>query len=60
MDRTYSDKDFFANLKVKSLLSNVLFVWSKVNAAISYRQGSALPLYVGMNEIAASVIYVYF
>lgn len=34
------------------ILTNVLFIWSKENSEISYRQG--------MNEVAASLIYVYF
>ena len=29
VDRTYSDKEFFSNLKIKGLLSNILFIWSK-------------------------------
>jgi len=34
------------------LMSDVLFVWCKMNADISYQQG--------MNEVLASIVYVYF
>lgn len=29
----------FQTLKIKNILTNVLFVWSKLNPDISYRQG---------------------
>lgn len=44
--------DFFRDASILKLLSNVLFVWSKINSDISYKQG--------INEILASVVYVYF
>ena len=34
------------------MLSNVLFVWCKKNPEVSYKQG--------MNEVLASIVYVYF
>ena len=34
------------------MLTSVLFVWCKINADISYKQG--------MNELLASIVYVYF
>jgi TBC1 domain family protein 5 len=52
VDRTYQDKDFFLSKKIKDLLLNVLFVWSKLNPTVSYRQG--------MNEIAGLLTYVCF
>ena len=33
-------------------MSDILFVWCKLNSDISYKQG--------MNEVLASIIYVYF
>ena len=48
----YQDKEIFQTLKIKNILTNVLFVWSKLNPEISYRQG--------MNEIAAVVTVIYF
>lgn len=44
--------EFFSNKKVISILNNLLFVWCKEYNDISYRQG--------MNEVAASLIYIYF
>ena len=44
--------EFFQNEKVLKLLTNVLFVWCKRNADISYQQG--------MNEVLASLVFVYF
>jgi TBC1 domain family protein 5 len=52
VDRTYQDRDFFLSKKIKDLLSNVLFVWSKLNPTVSYRQG--------MNEIAGLLTFVCF
>ena len=43
---------FFQDADVLKLLSNVLFVWSKNNSEISYKQG--------MNELLASIVWVYF
>ncbi|KAL4509987.1 hypothetical protein ABPG72_010180 [Tetrahymena utriculariae] len=52
VERTYQDKQFFVNLKIKNMLTNVLFVFCKKNSDVSYKQG--------MNEVAASFIIVYF
>jgi TBC1 domain family protein 5 len=52
IQRTYNEYAFFSNQRVKSILTNVLFLWAKDNGSISYIQG--------MNEVAASVIYVYY
>lgn len=43
---------FFQDPEILKLLSNVLFVWCKINPDISYKQG--------MNELLASIVYVYF
>lgn len=50
--RTYQEIKFFDNQLIKNLLVNVLFIWSKNNPSISYIQG--------MNEVAASLVYVYY
>jgi TBC1 domain family protein 5 len=52
VERTYQEFEFFNHKKIIHILTNVLFIWSKENSEISYRQG--------MNEVAASLIYVYF
>jgi len=43
---------FFQDADILRLLSDILFVWCKANADISYKQG--------MNELLASIVYVYF
>lgn len=43
---------FFQDKEIDKLLSDVLFVWCKLNSDISYKQG--------MNEVLASIVYVYF
>ncbi|KAK6333609.1 hypothetical protein TWF730_003795 [Orbilia blumenaviensis] len=50
IDRTYPDTEFFRSIDVQVTLSNVLFVWSKLNPDTSYRQG--------MHELAAPVYWV--
>ncbi|KAF3155731.1 hypothetical protein TWF106_000723 [Orbilia oligospora] len=50
IDRTYPDTEFFRSADVQVTLSNVLFVWSKLNPDTSYRQG--------MHELAAPVYWV--
>ncbi|KAK6509605.1 hypothetical protein TWF481_004340 [Arthrobotrys musiformis] len=50
IDRTYPDTEFFRSPDVQVTLSNVLFVWSKLNPDTSYRQG--------MHELAAPVYWV--
>lgn len=52
VQRTYQEREFFTNHHISNLLTKVLFIWSKENPDISYVQG--------INEIGASVIYVYF
>lgn len=36
---SYQDKEIFQTLRIKNLLTNILFVWAKLNPDISYRQG---------------------
>lgn len=43
--RTHSEKTLFQNEKVRTILSEILFIWAKKNPSISYKQG--------MNEILA-------
>ncbi len=50
--RTYQELPFFQNTAVLRLLTEVLFVWCKINPEISYKQG--------MNELLASIVWVYF
>ena len=51
LSRTYQDIDLFLQSKTKNLLADVLFIWSKENSDISYKQG--------MNELLA-VFYLAF
>ena len=51
LSRTYQDIDLFLQSKTKNLLADVLFIWSKENTDISYKQG--------MNELLA-VFYLAF
>jgi TBC1 domain family protein 5 len=44
--------EFFQEESILKLLTNVLFVWCKLNPDTSYKQG--------MNELLASVVYAYF
>ena len=39
-------------MKIKKIMTNVLFVWCKLNPDISYRQG--------MNEIVAILTFIFF
>jgi hypothetical protein len=43
---------FFQDNDILKLLSDILFVWCKTYPEISYKQG--------MNELLASIVYVYF
>ena len=49
--RTYQDIDLFLQLKTKNLLADILFIWSKENKDLNYKQG--------MNELL-SVFYLCF
>ena len=50
--RTYQDIDLFLQSKIKNVLANVLFIWSKENSDVSYRQG--------MNEILAVLFLAFY
>ncbi|KAJ3104106.1 hypothetical protein HDU97_009555 [Phlyctochytrium planicorne] len=50
VERTMPDQPFFRQEQVQDVLTNILFVWSKLNPDVSYRQG--------MHEILAPVLYV--
>ncbi|KAJ1568075.1 TBC1 domain, member 5 [Cladochytrium tenue] len=50
VERTMPDQPFFRKSSVQEVLSNILFVWSKVNPDISYRQG--------MHELLAPVLFI--
>jgi hypothetical protein len=51
LDRTHQDIDLFLQNKIKNILANVLYIWSKENQKVSYRQG--------MNELL-SIFYLVF
>eukprot|EP01100_Stratorugosa_tubuloviscum_P001110 TRINITY_DN1248_c0_g1_i1.p1 TRINITY_DN1248_c0_g1~~TRINITY_DN1248_c0_g1_i1.p1 ORF type:complete len:479 (-),score=173.27 TRINITY_DN1248_c0_g1_i1:169-1605(-) len=48
--RTYPEKDFFQEQKVREVMLNVLFIFARNNPTVSYRQG--------MHEILAPLLYV--
>jgi len=52
IERTYQDMDFFIDKNTQQVLTNVLFIWSKQNLDLSYRQG--------MNELVAVLTYTCF
>ncbi|KAJ3231506.1 TBC1 domain, member 5 [Chytriomyces hyalinus] len=49
VDRTMPDQEFFRSNLVQDTMTHILFVWSKLNPTISYRQG--------MHELLAPVLY---
>ena len=50
--RTYQDIDIFLKNNIKNYLANILYIWSKENKSISYRQG--------MNEILAGLLLAFY
>ena len=52
LDRTHQEIDLFLQNKIKNILANVLYIWSKENQDISYRQG--------MNELLAILYLVFY
>ncbi|KAJ3218801.1 TBC1 domain, member 5 [Dinochytrium kinnereticum] len=50
VERTMPDQPFFREDRIQGILTNILFVWSKLNPDVSYRQG--------MHEILAPILYV--
>ena len=52
LDRTHQEIDLFLQNKIKNILANVLYIWSKENSDVSYRQG--------MNELLAIIFIVFY
>ena len=52
LDRTHQEMDIFLQNKIKNILANVLYIWSKENSEVSYRQG--------MNELLAIIFIVFY
>ena len=52
LDRTYQEIDLFLQNKVRNILANILYIWSKENPEISYRQG--------MHELLAIIFIVFY
>ena len=52
LDRTRQEIDLFLQSKIKNILANVLYIWSKENQDISYRQG--------MHELLAILFLVFY
>eukprot|EP00842_Homolaphlyctis_polyrhiza_P006222 jgi/Hompol1/6600/HPOL_001397-RA len=50
VERTFPEQEIFRDPAVQLLMSNVLFIWSKLNPEISYRQG--------MHELLGIVLIV--
>ena len=52
LDRTHQEIDLFLQNKIKNILANVLYIWSKENSTVSYRQG--------MNELLAIIFIAFY
>ena len=52
LDRTRQEIDLFLQNKIRNILANVLYIWSKENPEISYRQG--------MHELLAIFYLVFY
>ena len=52
LDRTHQEMEIFLQNKIKNILANVLYIWSKENPIVSYRQG--------MNELLAIIFIVFY
>ena len=52
LDRTHQEIDLFLQNKIKNILANVLYIWSKENSKVSYRQG--------MNELLAIIFIAFY
>jgi len=50
VDRTFPDQEFFRSEEVQNMMTQVLFVWSRDNEDLSYRQG--------MHELLALIFFV--
>ena len=52
LERTHQELEIFLQNKIKNILANVLYIWSKENSVVSYRQG--------MNELLAIIFIVFY
>lgn len=52
INRTYQDKELFQSTQIKEMMVNILFIWSKENKDVSYKQG--------MNEILAVILCCFY
>ena len=52
LDRTHQEMELFLQNKIKNILANVLYIWSKENSIVSYRQG--------MNELLAIIFIAFY
>ena len=54
LDRTHQEMELFLQKqnKIKNILANVLYIWSKENSIVSYRQG--------MNELLAIIFIAFY
>ncbi len=52
LDRTRQEIDLFTQSKIRNIIANVLYIWSKENPDISYRQG--------MHELLAIIFLVFY
>ena len=52
LERTHQELEIFVQNKIKNILANVLYIWSKENSVVSYRQG--------MNELLAIIFIVFY
>ncbi|KAJ3027629.1 UNVERIFIED_CONTAM: TBC1 domain, member 5 [Siphonaria sp. JEL0065] len=50
VERTIPDQSFFRDSSVQEMMTDILFIWCKLNPSISYRQG--------MHELLAPIIHV--
>ncbi|KAI7855784.1 rab-GTPase-TBC domain-containing protein [Circinella umbellata] len=50
VDRTFPDVEFFRNLKIQEKMTDILFIYCKLNQDVSYRQG--------MHELLAPLYWV--
>jgi hypothetical protein len=50
IERCYPDKEFFQDTNIRSIMSRILFVYAKINQALSYRQG--------MHELLAPIVFL--
>ena len=52
LDRTHQEIDLFLQNKIRNILANVLYIWSKENSDVSYKQG--------MHELLAILFLVFY